>query len=102
MYWETSSDHWLVGSAFVEVMLRYRFTQIKKFLHFSDDSGPRNGDKLHKVEYMVCFFISLLLYCLHYFIVIHYSEYRHHYNASNTQILVIRILQTLLLLTSGD
>ena len=54
MYWETSSDHLLVGSAFVEVMSRYRFTQIKKFLQFSDDSGPRNGDKLHKVGYMVC------------------------------------------------
>ena len=31
---------------------RTRFTQIKKFLHFSDDSGQRNADKLHKVRYI--------------------------------------------------
>ena len=53
MYWATSSAHWLVGSAFGEVMSRDRFTQIKKYLHFSDDSGPRNADKLHKVRYVL-------------------------------------------------
>ena len=53
MYWATSSAHWLVGSSFGEVMSRDRFMQIKKYLHFSDDSGPRNADKLHKVRYML-------------------------------------------------
>ena len=40
------------------------------------------------------FIFFFLLYCLYYFIVSNYLDYRHHYDASNKQILVIRILLT--------
>ena len=43
----------LVGSTLGEVISRDRFTQINKFLHFSDDSGLRNADKPHKVKYVL-------------------------------------------------
>ena len=43
----------LVGSTLGEVISRDRFTQINKFLHFSDDSGLRNADKPHKVRYVL-------------------------------------------------
>ena len=40
------------------------------------------------------FIFFFLLYCLHYFIVSNYLDYRHHYDASNKRILVISILRT--------
>ena len=40
------------------------------------------------------FIFFFQLNCLHYFIVINYLDYRHHYDASNNRNLVIRILRT--------
>ena len=51
MYWSNNNKHWLVGSSFGEVMTRTRFTQIKRYLHFSDDTQIANqNDKLFKVR----------------------------------------------------
>ena len=40
------------------------------------------------------FIFFFLPYCLHYFIVINYLDYRHHYDDSNKRILAISILRT--------
>jgi len=52
-YWSHNATHWLVGSKFGDVMSRDRFVQIKRYLHFSDDSNSPQHDKLHKVRYIL-------------------------------------------------
>ena len=54
MYWSDNGNFWLVGSKFGDVMPRDRYVQIKRYLHFSDDTGNAGaGDKLHKGRFML-------------------------------------------------
>jgi len=53
LYWAYNQEICLVGSKFGEVMPWDRFVQIKRYLHFSDDSGDYAGDKLHKIIFIL-------------------------------------------------
>jgi len=53
MYWTNNADIWLVGSRFGEVMSRNRFFQIRRYLHFSDESQAAPHDKLHKIDFIL-------------------------------------------------
>lgn len=55
MYWYSGDPHYLLGTNIPSIMTKLRFMQIRRYLHFSDDSLPvhRPNDKLHKVRYML-------------------------------------------------
>lgn len=53
LYWSNNDEYWLIGSKFGEVMPRNRYFQIKRYLHFSDDTQVNNKDKLHKVRFIL-------------------------------------------------
>ena len=55
LYWSQSDKHWSISSKFGEIMPRDRFVQIKRYLHFSDDTvaNPQQQHKLHKLRFIL-------------------------------------------------
>ena len=53
LYWSDNKEFPLVRSKFGEIMPRDRFVQIKRYLHFSDDAGNNQGDKLRKIRFIL-------------------------------------------------
>ncbi|XP_046555943.1 piggyBac transposable element-derived protein 4-like [Haliotis rubra] len=52
MYWHSGSSYTWLKFPISEVFCRTRFVQIKRYLHFNDDT-PVPGDKLFKVRYIL-------------------------------------------------
>jgi hypothetical protein len=52
LYW-SDKEFPLVRSKFGEIMPHDRFVQIKRYLHFSDDAGNNQGDKLRKIRFIL-------------------------------------------------
>lgn len=52
--WNETQSAWLIGSKFGVVMSRDCFIQIKRYLHFSDDTDNKaKQNKLHKVRFFI-------------------------------------------------
>lgn len=43
----------MLGTDIPSIFCKYRFTQIKRYLHFCDESEHKNNDKLYKVKCML-------------------------------------------------
>lgn len=53
LYWSDNKEFRLIRSKVGEIMPRDRFVQIKRYLHFRDDAGNNQGDKLHKIRFIL-------------------------------------------------
>jgi len=42
LYWYNGDPHHMLGTNIPSIMTKYRFMQIRRYLHFSDDSLPVN------------------------------------------------------------
>ncbi|XP_041364890.1 piggyBac transposable element-derived protein 3-like [Gigantopelta aegis] len=53
LYWSQSTDYPYIRTEIPKIFSRDRFMQIRRYLHFSDDSNVDQTDKLFKFRYMI-------------------------------------------------